>query len=142
MTDDSGNPEKSAPDALARTRGFLEQLLQQGIKPHDHTITRAFSEGQVVLVFHNIASNSPEAIAAARSLGWRGASSECIPLNRTRAERIAELLPSADPCSKWLRGKRPGRIFVCSGAGTLCLNYDPEGSFSIEPGTTNGEWMT
>jgi hypothetical protein len=139
MDNDNNNRDDNAPH---QSQAFLDRLLEEGIKPHAMTIAIASAAGEVSVVFYDVASEFPVSVAAARALGWRGGRSECIPLNRTHAERIADKLPSAVPSAKWLRGRRPGRIFVCTGGGSLCVNYEPGVGFSLEPGTTNREWMS
>jgi hypothetical protein len=114
----------------------LGWVVHEGIEPHASRVARAHENGEVALVFLAVHSSSAD---AARMLGWRGGYRECISMNRTRAERFADALPSDDPCSKWLRGRRRGRIFVMVEAGNYCVNYKPVRGYSIEPGTTDRE---
>jgi hypothetical protein len=115
------------------------------LEPHAARIAKAHDQGEVAVVFLDVV---PAAANAARSLGWGGGPSECVPLNRTRAERLAASLapygaargPELDAArtSAWLRGRRPGRVFVCVEAAALCLNFTPTSTFTVEPGTVDG----
>ena len=44
--------------------------------------------------------------------------------------------------ARWLTGRRPGRILVFSGVGSLLVNFDPDKGFALEPGSTDNGWMS
>lgn len=117
---------------------LLERILTEGIKPHGSEIARASLNGLVSVIFFDVA---PDGEQAARSLGWRGGRSEFAGMNRTRAEKMASLLPKGDPARAWLRGLRGGRIFVVTGKGTLCVT-DADAGYSLLPGSLDGGWMS
>jgi hypothetical protein len=106
-------------------------LVRAGIEPHLARIRRVHDDGEIALV----------------SVGSNGRS-ECRGISRTRAERCAENLARAFPDGEraaraWLRGRRPGRIFVIYDhdgyGGTYCLNLSKDGKVTHEPGTTDEE---
>ena len=153
MTNPTETKPKRRLTTPEETRAVYERIVAEGIKPHAETIARAHDNGEVAVVFFNISDEHSHAMASAdvrgyrdavKSMGWRGGRSECVAWNRTRAEKFADALARtspADPCAQWLRGRRPGRIFVWSGLGSLCINFDPKSGYSSAPGTGDHEWM-
>jgi hypothetical protein len=129
-------------DIQDKSKELLTRILEKGIKPHAEAISRASLAGEVSVVFYEIQIGEPALVSALRSLGWRGGTSECVRLSRTRAERLADNLPPVDSASKWLRGHRPGRIFAFTGKGSICVNFRPERGYWLEPGTLEREWLS
>lgn len=114
------------------TATFLARLLEQGIKPNAEAIARIHANGDIALVPFEVA---PEWRARLEEAGF---SLEVRPL--TAAQR--RQLSGADHVSaRWVKGKRPGRIYVVSGSGTLLVNHDESG-FAIEPGSTDREVLS
>ena len=125
--------------AVEDTNAALQRVLNDGIKPYASEIARTWLDGEVAVVFHMVA---PAAEKVARSLGWAGGPSGCARMNRSRAESLARKLPKSDPAARWLGGRRPGRIFIVSGSGTLCVNYEPQKGYSLLEGSTDTAWMS
>jgi hypothetical protein len=121
------------------TQHCLAWVIQE-VQPHAARIARAHDDGQVALVVLEV---HPAAAEAARALGWQGGRCEYLPLNRSRAERLALALspreqrgrPEAEHTSAWLRGRRRGRVFVMVESALIALNYRAPSEFTIEPGT-------
>ena len=124
------------------TKTIFDRILEEGIKPNVETIARAHANGEVAIVFFEVAADDPESKEGAKALGWLGSLCECVPMNRTRAEALANALPQVDPAARWLRGRRPGRIFLFVQRGTFCIDYELGKGYSFAPGTTDLEWMS
>lgn len=115
---------------------FFARLLSEGIKPHADVIARAHGGGLVAEVFYDLAPSMHD--TARKHMGWTGAKSEARVMTRTRAERLADSIfktHPGDPAVPWLRGKRPGRILVWTGMGSLCIEHEPGRGFRLAPGT-------
>lgn len=122
--------------AMARSREGVEHLMAEAITPNAEQIARAWESRRVPVVVHDLASD--DARAAARNLGWDGASTvfEMAPLvARLFAAKLRAIGDSA--AAEWLTRGEPTRLFVMSGHGTLCLNFDPDRGWSTAPGTND-----
>ena len=125
---------------FARTQKYLDRLLDEGIKPNAQKIAPIFLSQDVALLFFNPGPGS-DVRKAAKLMGWKGREIEVRRMPEAMAQMLAASLMPGDPAAGWLLHRRQGRVFVVMESGTLCVNHVPGEGFSIEPGTTDRDWM-
>jgi hypothetical protein len=121
---------------------FMNRILDEGVKPHAETIAKIALNRDVAVVAFEVVDDPPIVKESLRSLGWHG--EPVFALNRTRAEQMAvESAKRNDPVTAaWLRRRTMGRIYLCTGAGTLLVNYDEKSGYSLEPGSSDTEHLS
>ena len=116
-----------------KTVKILDRLLDEGIKPHATEIAEIVADGDLAALMFEPSEQAKQAV---QSLGWDGQAA-AFKVAGERAKALAvQLRKVGDTATAaWLERKQPGRILVFTGDGTLCVNFQPGGGFSIEPGT-------
>lgn len=133
---------KTRPMSRQGMKGCLSRMLDAVIRPNAALIARlttAPAPGVCCAVFEPDASLTAE---AARDVGWDGEHHVFLLADEHR-ERIAVGCDEAGDVvtARWMRDRaREGRVFVMMHSATLLMNIGPDG-FSLEPGSTDAEWM-
>ncbi len=111
-------------------------------------------EDEVVCVFHDVrdivdgmdlefVKLVKEYRSCCKLLGWRGGFNECHVWPHKLSDRFAQSLYKRQPddgAIRWLKERKPNRVFVWTGVGTLCINVTEDG-FEQAKGTTDLEWQ-
>ena len=121
----------------APTAEEMNQLLDDGIKPHVEAIAPiAMNGGIAVVVFEPDA----ELRDALRNIGWDGTAA-VFELSAGRAAAMAEgCARLGDTVTQaWLLRAGTGRIFLWAQSATLLVNFVAGRGFSTEPGSLEGE---
>lgn len=124
----------------AETQKFLDDLLENGIKPHQQTLAEIALRGEVAVIAYK---PDPMAFDALDALGWK--KRPAFAVTRTRMREIAEQTPQDKAFQAWAArpsGEKCLRIFVFQQSGTFLVNCRQGGDLEIEPGSTDSEWMT
>jgi len=124
-------------EQLKRSEVVWRRLLNEGVKPYAEELAPILAAGKIaIVVFEPNESAKP----VFRAMGWDGKAA-VFPMSNAVRERLAKI---DTVTAAWVNRKpKPtvGRLFVCSGIGTLLVNSAPGRGFWIEPGSLESEWV-
>lgn len=119
-------------------RDLWQRLTDRVLKPNAQNLAQIIYRGDIAVVLFEPFES---ALSCARSLGWDG-ERPIFRMSNGRRKRLAhvwEEVHGDKAAARWLRQRRRGRIFLIVNGGTLCINYEPDHGFDIEPGTLDQE---
>jgi hypothetical protein len=128
--------ESDPAEAMARSQQASERLLNEAVKPNAEKIARIMFTGAVAVVVHALADEGAK--EGARNLGWDGRST-VFELSPAKLKWFASVLRGIgdSAAADWLMNGAPGRMFVMTGYGTLCLNHEVGRGWTAAPGTSD-----
>lgn len=110
---------------------IIPELMDNAIKPNAEAIAAIILRGDIALVAYK-----PDA-------QWRtafGVPPGDVHIAVMPGPVRKRMIENGDSVtSRWLRGGRTGRVFVVWGPGTMLVNVDKNGAFSLELGSTDAE---
>lgn len=123
-----------------QTEAFLDCLLTEAIRPNAVQIAAIVDSGGIPVVTFEPCRAIEEPL---RAMGWNGRSTVFRLTRGARDRMVAMAVASGDAATqRWLkRHDGPARILVVAHCGSLLVNVDDSG-FSIEPGSTDGEYLS
>ncbi len=126
--------------AAAVTELPWAQVLAEGITPNLPRMIDIWNAGKIAVLFFDVDGTSQGyAECGRRCFDWKGKRIELSRMTQQGRTRFVNAIGCAyedrKPVARWLRRKTGQRLIVFVHDGVLCLNFDPDRGFSLDPGT-------
>lgn len=128
-------------DAIPWATLALGVVLKEGVTPNLGRLLKVWDAGHIAVMFFDVeAEIGADYVKFGRGcFGWKGGRIELARMKKQDRTRYINGIgceyAAGKAVARWLRRSGGARLIVFVRDGVLCLNFDPDTGFTVEPGT-------